>query len=242
MSAHLTEEEQIEALKRWWKDYGKTVVVAVALGLGGFWGWNQYQNSQVKKAQSHSIAFDQLVSSATQFNEELDEQQLSEIEQLANELTDDNSLYADFAELYLAKVAVQKDDMAAAQKHLQIVADGGSNEAVKDLANLRLARVLANVGEVDKALTILTSKPNGAYAAAYAEAKGDLLMTQNRLADAQAAYQAALAAVTNQPMRRNILQLKLDNTRGASDMPSTESDATNPHALPNPHAQEAGDA
>lgn len=246
MSVHLSEEEQIEALKRWWKDYGKTIVIAAVLGLGAFFGWNVYQDNEVERAKSHSAAFDALVSTAAEQGGEISDEQLAKLQQLADELADTDSLYADFSELYLAKLAVQQDNLDKAQQHLQNVADNGTNEAVQDLARLRLARVLASKGETEQALTILSSKPNGAFAAAYAEAKGDILLTQDRLQDAQAAYETALASVGNQPMRRNILQLKLDNTRVASDTsdiaPGGPTPGANPHALPNPHATEAGDA
>lgn len=246
MSVHLSEEEQIEALKRWWRDYGKTVVVAAVLGLGAFFSWNFYQDKKVERAKGHSAAFDKLVSTVNEQDGEISDEQLAKLQQLAGELAETDSLYADFSELYLAKLAVQQDDLDRAQQHLQKVADKGANEAVKDLARLRLARVLASKGEVEQALTILSSKPSGAFAAAYAEAKGDILLAQDRLQDAQAAYEAALTSVGNQPMRRNILQLKLDNTRVASDtpdiMPGAPGPGANPHALPNPHATEAGDA
>lgn len=246
MSAHLSEEEQIEALKRWWKDYGKTVVAAVAIGLGGFFSWNYYQEQKVEQAQARSVAFDKLISTATEQGEELSEQQLEQLQALAGELAEGDSLYADFSELYLAKLAVKQDNLDKAEKHLRNVAATGSNEAVKDLAGLRLARVLATKGDVDGALAILSAKPNGAYAAVYAEARGDILLHEDRLKDAQAAYQAALASLGNEPMRRNILQLKLDNTRVASDaantLPGTPNPGVNPHAMPNPHSVEAGGA
>lgn len=239
-----TEEEQIEVLKTWWKDYGKTVVAAVAVGLAAFFGWNYYQDSKMEKAQERSVTFDRLVNVMTEADDGLSEQELAQVQQIAGELANTDTLYADFAELYLAKLAIQQNELDKAQRHLQAVADGGSNEAVQDLARLRLARVMASRGDVEAALKILSSEPNGAYASAYAEVRGDILLAQNRLQDAQDAYKAALSGIGNQPMRRNILQLKLDNTRVASDAPETAPGGMpggNPHALPNPHANEAGD-
>lgn len=245
MSAHLTEEEQIETIKRWWKDYGKTVVAAILLGLIAFFGWNFYQNRQAEQADERSVVFDKLVTTVTEAEGNLDEQESAQLRQLAQDLASNDDLYADFAELHLAKLAVEQGDMNKARQHLQAVADGGSNEAIKSLANLRIARVLASSGDAEGALAILSAQPNGAFAAVYAEVRGDVLLAQNRLQDAQSAYQAALAAVGNQPMRRNILQLKLDNTRIASEsteVPGASAPSANPPAQPNPHAIEAGDA
>lgn len=241
-----TEEEQIEALKRWWKDYGKVVVVAVAIGLGLFFGVNYYQDNKVERAQKRSVVFEKLVSTVTELDDDISEQERAQVQQIAEELTGTDTLYADFAQLYLAKLAVEQGDLDQAQQHLQKVVDSGSNESVQDLARVRMARVMATRGEVDAALEILASTPSDAFAPVYAEVRGDLLLAQNRLKEAQTAYKAALSSVGNQPMRRNILQLKLDNTRVVSDMPQPSPDApnpgTNPHAVPNPHAPEAGDA
>lgn len=241
MSAH-HEEEQIEALKRWWSDYGKTVVVALAAGLAVFFGWNYYQNNQVERAQERSVAFEQLVNSATSGNGELTQQEIAQLQPLANELADTDGLYGDFASLYLAKFAVQQGDLNTAQQHLQSVVDGGSEAAVRDLARYRLARVLVSKEEADAALDLLASSTTAGYGPLYAEARGDILLSQNRLQDARDAYQIALSAIGEAPMRRSILQLKLDNTKVGTDGSNSSPAATNPHALPNPQTSEAGDA
>lgn len=241
MSAH-HEEEQIEALKRWWSDYGKTVVAALAAGLAVFFGWNYYQDNQTERAQERSLAFEQLVVSATAGEGELTPQEIEQLQPLANELADSEGLYGDFASLYLAKFAVAQEDFESAQQHLQAVIDDASEDAVRDLARYRLARVLVSVDDAEAALALLSSSVGESYSPLYAEARGDILMSQNRLQDARKAYETALAAIGDQPMRRNILQLKLDNTRSAADPVSPAPGAANPHALPNPHATEAGGA
>jgi predicted negative regulator of RcsB-dependent stress response len=239
VAAHLTEEEQIEALKRWWKTYGTIVLVAAVVGLGGFFAWNQYQNHRVESARKASVVYEKFAVAVTEFDADPTVEQAARATQLANEVIshDSSSLYADFAALYLAKVAVQSQDYAEAKTQLEKVSNQGTNESVKELASLRLARVQAAAGEVDAALSILSGKPSPAYAAAYAEARGDVLLSQKRLAEARVAYESALQAMgTSQPMRRNLVQLKIDSTLTSADDPTRLPPAVSPHAsMPNPH-------
>lgn len=243
MSAHLTEEEQIEALKRWWKDYGTTVLIAAVIGLGGFFGWNLYQNHRVEKASEASAVYEKLAAAIAESEDEISDAQAAKLKQLANDVIahDSSGLYADFAGLALAKVAVQQQDYATAKSHLEKVSSQGANDSIKELARLRLARVLAASGDAEQALTLLSAKPSSAYTAAYAEAAGDILLAQKRLAEARAAYQNALQAMgTNQPMRRSLVQLKIDNTLTAADDPAIGPAPVNPHGnAQNPHTNNA---
>jgi predicted negative regulator of RcsB-dependent stress response len=244
VAAHLTEEEQIEALKRWWKDYGTTVLVAAVLGLGGFFAWNQYQSYKVGQAQKASVIYDKFATAVAEFDESSEEDS-AELKRLANDVLANNSsgLYADFATLYLAKLAVEQQDFASARTHLEKVANQGTNDAVKELAGLRLARVLVASGEAEQALTLLSSTPSSAYAAAYAEAKGDVLLSLKRLGEARVAYETALQALgTSQPMRRSLVQLKIDNTLTANDAPVILPNPHDPHGAHNPAQNAAEDA
>lgn len=247
MAAHLTEEEQLENLKQWWKDYGTTVVVAVVVGLGGFFGWNQYQSYERNKASESSVVYEKFASAVSEQEAELSAEQAAKLKQLAQEVIelDGSSLYADFAELYLAKVAVQQKDYAAAKTSLEKVIERGTNDSMRDLARLRLARVHAAAGEAEKALTLLSMPVLASYTAAYAEAKGDVLLGQERLAEARTAYEAALKALgTQQPQRRSLVQLKLDNTRTSADEPEIlPQPGVSPHgAEASPHSAETSPA
>lgn len=242
MATHLTEEEQLENLKRWWSDYGTTVVVAVVVGLGGFFGWNQYQKHVQNKASEASVVYEKFATAISEFEGDLTEEQAAETRQLAQAVIDEDesSLYADFAELYLAKLAVQQKDYASAKTNLEKVIKRGTNDSMRDLARLRLARVHAAAGEIDRALALLSEPVLPAYTAAYAEVKGDVLLSQERLPEARAAYESALQALgTKLPQRRNLVQLKLDNTRTSADEPEIlPAPGASPHsaAEANPHS------
>lgn len=221
MSVHLTEEEQIEALKRWWKAYGTTTVIAVLIASAGFFGWNQYKSHVAEKASEGSIRYQQFLLEVEKLEEDPDsESALARMQGLGDDLLDDysDSLYADFVRLHKARQALNQNDVARARVLLEEVANSSADESVKELAQLRLARVMAAQGETDAALSILESAPSDAYVAMYAEARGDILSMENRLAEARTAYESALQAMQNPvSIQRNLVQMKIDNTMTAAD-------------------------
>lgn len=241
MSAHLTEEEQIEALKRWWSENGKILTAAVVVALGGFWGWSQYQSYQVTKAKNNAIAYQQLSEAISELetSEDKDAQEEKAVaiaKQLSSEQSD--TLYGDFAQMYLAKQAIEKGDWQTAKVELEAVVADPANPGIKELAQLRLARVLAASGDEDQALSILSSKVSKAFESLYAEVKGDIYLSQDKLSEARAAYQKATDALdASDFMRRSTLKIKLDNTTVASDMPDI-TPSENPHGA----VQANGDA
>lgn len=241
MSAHLTEEEQIEALKRWWSENGKILTAAVVVALGGFWGWSQYQSYQVTKAKNNAIAYQQLSEAISELETSEDkavqeEKAVAIAKQLSSEQSD--TLYGDFAQMYLAKQAIEKGDWQTAKVELEAVVADPANPGIKELAQLRLARVLAASGDGDQALSILSSKVSKAFESLYAEVKGDIYLSQDKLSEARAAYQKATDALdASDFMRRSTLKIKLDNTTVASDMPDI-TPSENPHGA----VQANGDA
>lgn len=228
MAAHLNEEEQLEALKRWWNDNGKmTVAILVIAGLG-FFGWNQYQAHLERKAVEGSQQYQQFLTAVEKFKESGSGDASSKsdagakVEELGKAIIDDysGSLYADFVRLYRAQLAVESEDLAAAKSILEEALGATREKSMTELVKLRLARVIAAQGDTDAALKMLDEKASPAYAAMYAEARGDILFSTQRFAEARTAYEAALKAM-NEPvsMRRSLVQLKMDNTRTASDQP-----------------------
>ncbi len=238
MSVHLTEEEQIEALKRWWKAYGVTTVVAVAIAATGFFGWNQYKSHLAEKASEGSVRYQQFLLEVEKLEEDPESESAQvRMQALGSDLMNDYSgtLYADFVRLHNARQAVNQGDLARARTLLEEVGNKSADESIKQLAQLRLARVMVAQGEIEPALSILQRVPSDAYAAMYAEARGDVLFMQNRLAEARTAYESALQAMQDPvSIQRNLVQMKIDNTLTAADAESGQSpepagvDAENP--------------
>lgn len=235
MAAHLTEEEQIAALKRWWESNGKLVVVAILVAVVGWFGWSTWQDRQARMAQEASRQYTELMTAVDAAQGEMSEEQRSTAKLIAAEISEgySDTLYGDLATLTLAKLAVNAGELDEAESQLRSLADSAANESMGNLARLRLARVLTAKGDTEQALEILNTGVDQAYQAAYSEARGDIYLAQEQFALAQTAYEEALASLGPQSGRSGILQLKLNNTRVAGNetaseetaAPATEGDA-----------------
>ncbi|MDZ7924206.1 MAG: tetratricopeptide repeat protein [Marinagarivorans sp.] len=227
MSAHLTEEEQIEAFKRWWKEHGVKAITVIVIATAGYFGYTGYMSMQEKHAQAHSALYDDLIKTvAADADAKPSDTELASITKAAEAVIaqDQNALYADLARFQLAKIAVESNDLKAAEAHLQAVIDHSKTASSVDLASLRLARVKAAQGLNDEALALLSKGSSDAFSASYAETRGDILQGLGRLDDAFTAYEAAITSLDKQQnntgsMRSNILKFKLDNARVAKADP-----------------------
>lgn len=220
MSVHLSEEEQLEILKRWWKDYGNTVIIAVLIAVGGYFavtGWQQQQRQQ--KEAASSVYESLLKVSSTQPGQELTEENKLIAVDLANQLKEKNNstLYAHNAAFYLASSAVNSGDLEQAIVELNWVLANKPDVATEQLARLRLARVLIAQASYDKADALLVN-PADAFKSEYTEARADILKARGNLAEARIAYEQALTeADPKQQERSMLLQLKIDDLKSASD-------------------------
>lgn len=194
MEVYSTEEQQVEALKAWWKENGKAIILGAVIGLGGLFGWRHYQASVLEGQYATSQAYAQLEQSADQAT-------------ATQAFIDSHSdaAYASLAAMNLAKAAVDKGDLAAAATQLQWVVDHSSDASLKSLAQVRLARVMIAQGQYDPALALLDQIKEPSWQAKVLMLKGDVLVKQNKMTEARDAYLSA-QQVENLPL----LQVKLD--------------------------------
>lgn len=207
MADHLEDDEQVEALKRWWDENGRSTIVAVVLAVGGTLGWQQYQDWD---AQQTAAAADTWAQAEAALNADVPSLQ-AEGERLAQNLIDTHSstTYAQFAGMVLAKRAVEKGELSAAEQYLRdALAAGDSQSELGQLIQLRLARVLAATGEESAALAIL-DQSNGSLPAAYAIARGDLHLAAGRQREALNAYREARAATLDLGSPPGLLEAKI---------------------------------
>ena len=205
MAYDLEEQEQLAAIKSWWSQYGKLVmvtVVAALLVVGGIRGWFYYRNTQ---AVSALTLFDQM-----QRAERASDQK--KVRDIAAQIVDKyaSTQYATLASLAAAKSNFDTGDLPAAKTQLQWVIDNGKEAEARDVARLRLARVLLDEKNPAEALKLLETKHGDSFAGLYADVKGDALLAGGKRAEAHAAYQVALEKSDAASPTRQIVQLKLD--------------------------------
>ena len=210
MAEMKTEEEQVEALKRWWQENGKSLILTIAVSVGGVLSWNAYQDHQTNESELASVYFQQLMTSAPAG--QLGETEIAEIRYNSDLLKKEfsASTYAQFAALMIARVEVQEGNLAAATTELEwVIAQQGDVE-VRTLATLRLAKLLGAQNQYDEALALLVDADD-AWQLGRLETRGDLLVALGDLDAARAAYtEASLLAVTS-GTNNPLLGLKLDN-------------------------------
>jgi predicted negative regulator of RcsB-dependent stress response len=202
MEPYVTEEQQVEALKKWWKANAGAVIVGVTIGLGVVFGWQYWLGYQKSQAEQASLQYDAL----TQALEKADFQKVHQQGQILLEQFPD-SFYAALTAFKLARLAVEEGNTEAAIQQLQWVVNHTDQEAIKDIARLRLARVLLAAGRNADAQARLDQLTSAKFTSELEELKGDLYLALNEPAKARAAYQNALSAGSSNPL----LQMKLDN-------------------------------
>jgi predicted negative regulator of RcsB-dependent stress response len=206
MAYDLQEQEQLEELKAWWKDYGKLVILGVtvaALVIAGFQGWRYYRHGQ-------SLAAVALYEQLEQAERAGDRKKVRDI---AGEIVAryGSTPYGAFAALSAARVSFEGGDLAEAKARLTWVVEHARRDEIRDVARLRLAGVLLDEKNYGEALKLLEAKPEESMAGLYADLKGDILVAQGKSADARNAYQLALDRSEAGSPYRATLQLKLDS-------------------------------
>lgn len=197
MEAYRTEEEQVEALRRWWQENGRTTVVAVVVALGIGFGWQGWKHYNQERSEGASDLYQRMLQaySVPALSGEQQEVAAQLAQQLKTEY--DGSSYSQFAALQLASTAVIENDLSAAEGELRWVlarADVGGD--IARITQVRLARVLAAQGQQEQALAILDEADAGPYQASYALARGDILSSMGREQQALEAYRAARSLAT----------------------------------------------
>ncbi|MDO6746029.1 YfgM family protein [Gilvimarinus sp. 1_MG-2023] len=223
MSDHLTEEEQIENLKRLWKEYGTSIIASIVVATAGYFGWNYWQDSEQRKAEVASQYFQQMVDAAraapTQVEDGEADAVRSTVDHLAEQIRqiDPDSMYATQGALYSAKKAVEAGDLDQAAVELERVVANSDSAPLQQIARLRLARVLAEQEQYDAALAQVSQQAVVGFESEQAEVRGDVLRLSGDQAAALTAYEKALTSYAgDNQQRRVVLEMKVDNVKPLS--------------------------
>jgi predicted negative regulator of RcsB-dependent stress response len=205
MAYDLEEQEQLEAFKAWWGQYGNLVVVAIvacSLTVTAFYGWRYYRNQQELAA---ATLYEQLGQAERQ-------KDAKKVRGISAMIADKYAAtpYAGMAALAAARASFGAGDLAAAKTELQWVIDHAKEDEIRDVARLRLAGVLLDEKNYTEALKLMENKPVESFAGLYADMKGDILAAQGKVAEARSAYQQALDKSDAKSAYRQVVQLKLD--------------------------------
>jgi predicted negative regulator of RcsB-dependent stress response len=205
----LDEQERLDELKAWWKRWGNALMIGLAVVIAAGAGWRYWQNHTLTQNLEAATVYEKLTQSlASSDAKGAREAGAMLIDQYKG------TAYAPRAALLLAKLNVVGKDLKSAQAQLEWAVANSKEPAVKDLARLRLAGVQLDQKQYDAALKTLSASHSDAFSARFDDMKGDVLMAQDKRAEARAAYQAAFGKMQENDAYRNVVELKLDALGG----------------------------
>ena len=190
MEEYLSEKEQIERIRAWWKENGAWIVIGIGVGVLGLAGWNWWKAHKIEQAEQASAIYSTLTQAASAGRTDAAR---AELDRLAADFG--STPYVDQGRLALAGAFVLAGDPTQAMSLLEDVMDGADDPELSLVARLRLARLLASAGEGDRALTVASFGDAGPFGSALAEVRGDVLAGRGDVEGARAAYQEALDGV-----------------------------------------------
>jgi len=201
MAEYETEEQQVEALKDWWKQNGLAVIGGAVLGVSALIGWRGWNWHQEKQATEASDIF-AVVQEAANKND------VSALQEQTKTLRDNyaSTPYASLAVLHQAKNQMEQGDTTAAEESLRWVLKSSKQETVQNVARLRLARLLLTANKVDEAQAMVNGEMSDAYASLTNEIRGDIFVTKGEIEQAKEAYDQAMQAASGSGVE--YLQLK----------------------------------
>ena len=203
MAYSIEEEQEINQLKDWWKENGKTIIVAFILGVGGMFGWRYWQAHQAEQIAQASAQYDALIYSAQQ-NEQAKKANIEQFVQ-ANSKT----AYAVFALLDEAKKATEKQDFAAAEANLNQALTQSQDEVLTSIVALRLSAVQFQLGQLDNALTTLNQVKGESFNARKAILTGDIQVAKGGKVAAKNSFEQAQQSGSQ--LEQQMAKMKLNN-------------------------------
>ena len=150
-----TEEEQIEAIKKWLDENGTSLVVGIVVAVAGVFGFQSWQNSTRESGEAAAALYGSLTEAAIVApTATLTEETIQSSRFIADTLKTDHggTAYAQFAALLMAKLAVEDNDLELATRELEWVIEQGPDYSIEVIARIRLARVLLAGQRRDDAL------------------------------------------------------------------------------------------
>lgn len=213
MEIYSTEEQQVEAIKKWWKENRWSIIGGVVIGiavLAGGRAWLEGQHSYMESAYTEYQGMMKNMSAGKM--DEAEKQGANVLGQYSD------TPYAALAALALASIKLKDGDLVAAESHLRWALDNTKQESVKHEARLRLARLLLSDKKTSEAMSLLDVTDTGVYTAAYEQLKGDIYVKDGKYDLARTAYSRALQeSPPTSPDRKNI-RMKLDDLGTTSEM------------------------
>ena len=206
MDDYLSEKEQLEQIRDWFREYGWYLFGGVVLGAALLFGRSQWDDYRGSQAETASAIFQQLRQAIA---DDADAEAVTYLEQLRAEYP--SSPYTDQAGLVMVLMYLQNGSTRQAIETVQYTLENTNDEYLAMVARTRLARLLISAGRQDEAMTVLDEVEPGNFAARFSELRGDIYFSRGDNASARAAWQEALNSGQSELVDRALIQMKIDD-------------------------------
>lgn len=203
MEIYENENDQVDAIKRFFAENGKALAVGVILGVGALVGWRYWNSHQTESARAASLSYQTVVSSLSAGKAE----NLSAAEKFA---ADNKNTYGALASMELAQQFVDQNQLEKAAAQLQQGLAATSDENLNAVITLRLARVQVQLKQADTALKTLDSVKGEGWAAIVADLRGEALLSKGDKQGARSAWEAGVKSNAS-PALSEMMQMKINN-------------------------------
>ncbi len=205
MATYVSDQEQLEALKSWWKKNGLATVIVVVLGIALAFGVRFWQNHRLANQEEASLLYEQMLTS-------FEQHEIPAFNQYVERLQDKypKTPYATAAGLLSARILVEENKLDEALKSLNWVVSHTKDKSLRQVAQIRAGRILMAQGKYDMALQSLNKVTVGPFLPLAAMVKGDLYTAQSRYDLAKQAYESAKQGLTGKEAITPWLQMKLE--------------------------------
>jgi len=204
MNVYMTEDEQIELLKKWWNNYGDLLLSAILVLVVGITGYRWYNVHKQKVAMAASISF-------TKLQQQLALNDETAVEAEINTLTSNypKTPYATAAQLLTAKRLVEKNKLNDALAVLGQVESEAKNELWRDLARMRMAQIYLAQKKSEQAIAQLDNISGNHFAPMKHMLRGDVFFATKKYVEAKEEYQTALGLAAGSLQLSGLIKMKL---------------------------------
>ncbi len=203
MEVYTTENEQVDAVRRFFAENGKALAIGVVLGIAALGGWRYWQSHENTALTEASASFQQATTALT-------DNKADGVAYLEKFAQNNSNSYGVFAALQLADHFVQAKDFTNAEKQLNQASQLSKDENLLSLVNYRLARVQLQENKLDDALKTLDNVKGDGWMAMQQEVRGDVLLAKGDTKGARDAYSKGLDSKPSQTLQ-TMLRMKLNN-------------------------------
>jgi predicted negative regulator of RcsB-dependent stress response len=202
----LEEQEQLDEIKHFWKQYGNAITWVLIAVLGAYAAWNGYQYWQRSQAAQAAAMFDEV----EKVVREGDDAKLQRaFDDMKSRFA--STAYAPQAGLLVGKTLYESGKLDAAKAALTWVAEKSADAGYASVARLRLAGLLMDSKAYEEALKVLDSGVSEEFAALQADRRGDILLAQGKKPEAKEQYLKSFKLFDDSTDYRRLVLVKLNS-------------------------------